>query len=225
MCFWCPAACAVVSIRAPCFASAPRSTQPPTHPTNHILTHTPHHSKERRLELIRDDWGPQQRALKRAGADAGGGGGGGGNGQKKAIDLLAPLGPAPSQGAQGAGAGGGAGKKGAVRRLDEAGIRTALFRLFEERRAWRVKELVARTGQGEGEVKAVLKGIADGQAVGGGCGWVCVAIEMDWNGTPLVVGWSDLLTYCVPSTHTQQSTRACGSSSRSSRASDSEGGC
>lgn len=78
----------------------------------------------------------------------------------------------------------GGGKK-AVRRLDEAGIRTALFRLFEERSAWRLKELVARTGQGTGEVTAVLRGIADGQAMGGAClrvvwGWGVLVDRLSW---------------------------------------------
>lgn len=127
-----------------------------------------HHRKERRLELIRDDWAPQQRALVR-------GGGGGVGGQKKSIDLLAPLGP-PSAGAPGGGAGGGgagavatAGVR--VRRLDEAGMRTMLFRLFEERGAWRLKELMGRlAGQGEADVRAGLRAIADNQATGGALG-------------------------------------------------------
>jgi hypothetical protein len=160
-------------------------------------------SKERRLELIRDDWGSQQRALVRAGASAGaggGGGGGGGGGQKKAIDLLAPLGPttAPAGGA-GAGAGGQAGRKGAggavVRRLDEAGLRTALFRLFEERGVWRLKELVARTGQPEADLKAVLRSIAESQATGGACA-LCGGWGGKWGVCGVCVCWGDVCV-CV----------------------------
>ncbi len=157
-----------------------------THNTTRVRTHR----KERRLELIRDDWGPQQRALARAGGGGGGGGGigrgggpgGGAGGQKKAIDLLAPLGPAPAGGGGGGGAAGG-GRKGPVRKLDEAGLRTALFRLYEERGAWRLKELLARTGQVEAELKQVLRGIADNQITGGA--WRGVV----WCGMGDVGGW------------------------------------
>lgn len=62
--------------------------------------------------------------------------------------------------------------------MDEAGIRTALFRLFEERQAWRMKELLGRTGQAEADVKPVLRAIADNQMMGGSCVCVMGWIEM-----------------------------------------------
>ena len=105
-----------------------------------------HHRKERRLELLV-------------------GGGGGGGGVRKMIDLNAPLGGGAGGG--GGGGRGGGGEGGMKRaRLDEAGLRTALFQCFKLKTGWTARELVQRLGQPEASVKAALREIADYQNQG-----------------------------------------------------------
>lgn len=108
-----------------------------------------HHRKERRVELLRDDWGP-----------GGEGGRGAGGAVRKMIDLNAPL--------SGAGVGRGTGGRDGPQRvrLDQAGLRTALFKCFQLKSAWTARELVARLGQPEGSVKSALREISDYQTQG-----------------------------------------------------------